>query len=105
MNQYFKFDGRLGIEVPYLKQDWEDIPSAEQHGILLKWEEIRGKIPDRIKSLEALINEKQHQLNHEGNFHVSCILNSEIAELASIINDLWIWYRINQDISAEKAHS
>ena len=33
----------------------------------------------------------------------SCELNSEIGELASIINDLWIWDRTNEEIS-KKVH-
>ena len=68
-----------------------------QHAILLKWEQVRGKIPDRIKELEHYINTKQHYLNNE-DFEVSCKLNSEIADLASIINDLWLWYRLTQNV-------
>ena len=73
-----------------------------QHAILLKWEQIRGKIPDRIKELEHYINTKQHHLNNEEDFEVSCKLNSEIADLASIINDLWLWYRLTQNVSEGK---
>ncbi len=54
------------------------------------------KIPDRIKELEHYINAKQHHLNNEEDFEISCKLNSEIADLASIINDLWLWYRLTQ---------
>ncbi|OQP01541.1 hypothetical protein B1689_04345, partial [Geobacillus sp. 44C] len=43
------------------------------------------------------------QLSDENDFERSCRLNSEIAELASIINDLWIWYRMNQTVSM-RAH-
>ena len=73
-----------------------------QHAILLKWEQVRGKIPDRIKELEHYINTKQHYLNNEEDFEVSCKLNSEIADLASIINDLWLWYRLTQNVSEGK---
>ena len=60
--------------------------------------------PDRIADLEKMINQKQAQLSDESNFKTSCELNSDIAELASIINDLWLWYRANQTVS-EKMHN
>ncbi len=104
MEQYFIYDEHLGIEVPELQEEWEDIPENMQHAILLKWEQIRGKIPDRIKELEYHINQKQQRLNNEENFEISCKLNSEIADLASIINDLWLWYRLTQHVSEGKAH-
>jgi hypothetical protein len=105
MEHYFLLDERLGIEIPHLEKDWEDIDYETQHAILLKWESIRGHIPDRIKELEATINQKQQQLDNEGNFQTSCILNSQIAELASIINDLWLWYRTDQNVSSDKVHA
>lgn len=104
MEQYFTYDEHLGIEIPDLQEEWEEIPTAVQHAILLKWEQIRGKIPDRIKELEHIINTKQHKLNNEENFELSCKLNTEIADLASIINDLWLWYRLTQNVSEGKAH-
>jgi hypothetical protein len=54
--------------------------------------------------LEGTINVKQAALRDELNFKRSCELNSEIAELASIINDLQIWYRINAGVSEGRAH-
>lgn len=92
----FQFDDRLGIAIPILRKDWSQYPQDTQLEILLKWEQNRGQIPERIYELEKIINEKQAQLNIEEDFDRSCELNSEIAELASIIHDLWIWYRINQ---------
>ncbi|MBO9131191.1 radical SAM protein [Bacillus sp. 165] len=104
MEQFFTYDERLGILIPAWKQEWEDIPVNVQNEILLKWEQIRGRIPDRIKELEHGINMKQHELSNEINFEKSCLLNSQIADLASIINDLWLWYRTNQNISTDKMH-
>ncbi len=80
-----------------------NIAIETQHDILFQWEQVRGAIPDRIFELEDKINQKQAQLSNESDFPRSCELNSEIAELASIINDLWIWYRTNQSVST-KAH-
>ncbi|WP_078379407.1 hypothetical protein [Sutcliffiella halmapala] len=101
----FKMNNRLGIFLPVLEMEWNQYSKETQQDILLEWERIKGIIPDRIKDLEQEINTKQEQLNNELNFERSCILNSQIAELASIINDLWLWYRMNQDVSHDKLHA
>lgn len=93
----FELDNRLGIPIPNLELEWDEYTDEERANILMEWEEIRAKIPDRIKELEVIINHKQNALSVENNFQVSCQLNSEIAELASVINDLHIWFRIQQD--------
>ncbi|WP_342432577.1 hypothetical protein [Neobacillus sp. FSL H8-0543] len=103
MKKHFTFDQRLGISLPDLKIDWEHYDLETQNAILFCWEQIRGSIPDRIQELENNINEKQEQLSIESSFVRSCELNNDIAGLASIINDLWLWYRANQVLS-EKAH-
>jgi hypothetical protein len=102
---YFKKDKRLGILIPHVETEWSQLDNNIQQDILLQWEQIRGSIPDRIKELEQIINQKQHALNHEENFSVCCRLNSEIADTASVINDLWLWYRANQELSAERSHT
>lgn len=99
MSYSFHRDDRLGICLPVLHEPWERYSLNTQENILTKWESIRGRIPDRIKEIEQGINAKQKQLNNEENFERSCQLNSEIAELASIINDLWIWYRMDNHLS------
>lgn len=101
MEAYFAYNERLGIQIPALSDEWEHYDKHTQQEILLYWEKIRGEIPDRIFHLERTINQKQACLEEEMNFKKSCRLNSEIAELASIINDLWIWYRTNQDVTAK----
>lgn len=90
-------DERLGISLPMLHLDWDDYSSEERADILLEWEEIRATIPDRILQLEVIIIEKTKQMSEEENFIRSCELNSEIHELASLINDLNIWFRVQQD--------
>ncbi len=103
LDNYFYYNDRLGIQVPVISEDWELLPYDIQQSILLYWENIRGMIPDRIKVLENSINIKQAQLSNESDFERSCQLNGEIADLASIINDLWLWFRTNQE-TAEKVH-
>jgi hypothetical protein len=99
----FTYNERLGIQLPSLNHEWEKYDKEEQQIILLEWEKIRGSIPDRIAELETMINHKQAELGNENDFPRSCRLNTEISELASIINDLWLWYRTNQEI-AKKGH-
>jgi len=104
-NEFFTFDDRLGIPIPMLENEWEHYGSHIQQSILLTWESIRGKIPDRIKEIEHLIENLQQQLYEETNFERSCQLNEEISENASIINDLWIWYRSSESIRMDKSHT
>jgi hypothetical protein len=96
--QWFIYDERLGIELPRLKQEWHVYSNAEREALITQWEQIRGSIPDKIKKFEHVINQKQAQLNNETDFVKSCQLNSDIAEYASRINDLHIWFRMNQDV-------
>ena len=102
MEDFFIYDERLGIPIPHLKLDFAIYPPIVQKAILKRWEQIRGKIPERIQDIEGIINHKLNQLNDEDDFEVSCTLNYEIAEHASIINDLWIWYRTEQDLTGKK---
>ncbi|WP_338782317.1 hypothetical protein [Metabacillus sp. FJAT-52054] len=71
--------------------------------MMAEWEKERGKIPDRISELEDLIRAKQRLMDNEEHFETACLYNSEIAGLASVINDLWLWYRA-ADPLAGKAH-
>ncbi|WP_017726580.1 hypothetical protein [Halalkalibacterium ligniniphilum] len=105
MSYDFIFDERLGISLPNLHNEWELYEPHIQEKILFEWEQIRGQIPDRVQDVEKQINEHQRRLYEEEDFERSCMLNSKISELASVINDLWIWFRINQATSAEPTHS
>ncbi|PWV99668.1 hypothetical protein DFQ01_11341 [Paenibacillus cellulosilyticus] len=103
MEKYrFVWNNRLGISLPVLDHDWDDYAESERVHIVEQWETIRGTIPDRIIALEQQIQTRQAQLYEEDDFEVSCSLNYDIAELASRINDLHIWYRINQEIESRR---
>jgi hypothetical protein len=99
----FQRDDRLGISIPVLTREWTEYPLEEQQLIMHKWETERGAIPDRIQELERSINEKQTALNNEDSFSASCQLNTDISELASIINDLWLWFRTVPDVNGSDA--
>ncbi|MBB6633981.1 hypothetical protein [Cohnella thailandensis] len=102
----FAPDNRLGIAVPSLSLPWERMSGSERIAVLEAWESIRGTIPDRIFEFERRIRELQDALFEEEDFVRSCRLNAAIAELASRINDLNIWYRTEQDFEVEtRLHS
>ncbi|RJG20370.1 hypothetical protein ABU162_11965 [Paenibacillus thiaminolyticus] len=104
MNRYrFERDERLGIELPVLLVPWDSLSFTEQTEVIARWEDIRSCIPERVKQLEGCIVALQHELNEEERFDASCRLNWDIAELASIINDLHLWFRVQQDTVA-KSH-
>lgn len=100
----FEYDERLNIELPLLHMEWSAYSTMEREAIVTRWEHIRGTIPERIKQFEHLINFKQDLLNKEAHFPTSCAINWEIAELASRINDLHLWFRKNQEIDEGKSH-
>ncbi|MFD0586664.1 hypothetical protein ACFQZE_01515 [Paenibacillus sp. GCM10027627] len=99
---HFVWSERLGIHLPSLKLEWDTYGFEEQSLILERWEMIRGGIPDVIMKLEQTINIKQSDLNEEDNFERSCLLTYEIAEYASRINELQIWYRMNQELESRR---
>jgi hypothetical protein len=101
MHNNFVWDEKLGISVPNLHKSWEAYERAEQAAILLQWEKIRGAIPDRIREIETQINKLQDRLSIEENFELSCEFNEKIANQASIINELWLWYRLNQQVTSK----
>ncbi|WP_211318536.1 hypothetical protein [Falsibacillus pallidus] len=91
---YLLFDKRLGISVPDECVDFGSLSAKEMEHFWLKWEKIRGTIPDRIQEFDRMMEELQTELSLEEDFGKSCRLNAKIAELASIVNDLWLLYRI-----------
>ncbi|WP_419159267.1 hypothetical protein [Rossellomorea sp. BNER] len=96
--QFFQHNPRLQIDIPHLEMDWLDYNERTQQLILHHWEKVRGMIPDKIIEFEVRINLKQDALANEEDFEKSCQLNHEISELASRINDLWIWYRTTPEM-------
>ncbi|UVI31933.1 hypothetical protein [Paenibacillus spongiae] len=102
MNSLFVYNERLGIPIPKLASEWTCYSEEERASIVEQWETIRGTIPDQVIRFERKINEKQALLYEEVDFEASCALNWDIADLASRINDLHIWYRINQEIEPRR---
>jgi hypothetical protein len=101
LDSQFEYSDRHGISVPCLDRAWEQLDIEHQTAILARWEMIRGCIPDHIIKFEATIRIKQQQLFEEDDFVQSCVINGDIADLASRINDLNIWFRTQQEIDDE----
>ncbi|TFE30887.1 hypothetical protein E2980_02905 [Cohnella luojiensis] len=98
MDSQFEYSERHGIAIPCLDSDWNELSLVHRTAILAKWEMIRGSIPDQIMRFEAKIRIRQQQLFEEDDFAESCRINGDIADLASRINDLNIWFRTQQDL-------
>lgn len=96
--EWFRLDRRLGIPLPCLPKPWDALAERERSAIAAAWETIRGAIPDRIKQLEAEIDERQKRMEEEADFAACCRLNGEIAELAGRINELNNWFRTEPDV-------
>lgn len=101
MNYHFEYDERLGIRLPYLNAEWEELSPEERRDMILEWERIKAKIPDRITEVEREIEERQRQVGQEEDWDRICRLYEEICSLASVINDLQIWSRVDQDLEPE----
>lgn len=97
----FHYDRRLDLLLPDLPKPWHEYTERERADILVRWETIRGTIPERIRQLEGQIATKLAALNEETDFAACCRLNDEMADLASRINELNIWFRTDQDAAAK----
>ncbi|MCD8510449.1 MAG: hypothetical protein LRY73_11675 [Bacillus sp. (in: Bacteria)] len=102
MTELFQEDKRLGIALPDLNEPWEKFTLQEQTKILSYWEKQRSKIPDRIKELEKEVKVKTRNMLVENDEKKMIQLNNEIVYLASIINDLNIWFRIEPAITGKE---
>jgi hypothetical protein len=106
LESQFQYSTRHGIALPCLTDDWEALCLDKQTAVLAKWEMIRGNIPEHIIRFEITIREKTQRMFNEDDFVETCRINDDIADLASIINDLNIWFRTQQDLDGHaKRHS
>jgi hypothetical protein len=102
----FLYNKRLGIELPVFHTPWEDLETEEQQKLLYKWEQVRAQIPDQVKYFEALIKERELKLQIEDDNETFCRLSMEIADYASRVIDLNLWFRTQEEVtSLEKVHS
>ena len=98
MEEVFKHDERLGLEVPELDKAWMDYSREQRLAILEHWESMRGRIPHLIGLFEAEIHTRQDLLHEEDDWDKTVALLNEINDYASRINDLNILYRTQPDV-------
>lgn len=101
MKERFRFDDRLRIHIPDLKDEWNDYSSDERMRILELWEPMRGRIPGIIAEFEAEIDERHQLLQQVDEWEKTIALMDEISDYASRINDLNILYRTQPDADEE----
>lgn len=94
MKKYFVFDQRLDLFVPIKNIPWQALSYDETKAVEVYWETERGKIPTKIKELDRRMEQLQECLSREESFEKACEWNDSLSSLASIVNDLWLWYRI-----------
>lgn len=97
----FVYNDRLGIHLPVLHLDWIEYSKAEQEAMIEQWERIKSRIPDRVHELEAVINQLQLEASQEDDWDRVCSLYEELYRIASIINDLNIWEKVDQYTSSQ----
>ncbi len=111
MQGIFRFDERLGIEVPELDREWEHHSKEERMSILEHWETIRGAIPNRLAHFEERIAQLQELMRTEEDWDATVKLMDQINDFASRIADLNILSRtqpeaeLHTDPPAVKSHA
>lgn len=96
----FRFDERLGIDLPDFPVSFEQMEPALQAGIVAEWERIRARIPDQIQRFESAINQLLQQIDVEEDWDTIVELFQCISELASRISDLNHWRSVDPHITA-----
>ncbi|MCL6636334.1 MAG: hypothetical protein K6T26_00180 [Alicyclobacillus sp.] len=94
----FKLDPRLGIELPAFDRPYEEMDAAEQEAVLVRWEQIRAKIPDQIVHFERIIEDLLDQVHHEEDWDVISAHFADIADYASRIHELNTWRRVDPSV-------
>ena len=95
----FVFDERLGIQLPQHDREWWEYSLDEQAEMIQEWERIKSRIPDRILELERNIEDKHQEIGREDDWDRVCELYEEYFAIASVINDLNIWAKIEPGLS------
>lgn len=95
---WFRFDERLGIEVPDFPAAYEDMDADTQGRIVAEWERIRARIPDRIIVIESQITALLREIEQDDDWDAIVRRFHTISDLASQISDLNGWRRIDPHI-------
>lgn len=93
--QYYQlcYDKRLGLNLPNLECEYEDMPKKVQAEFELACQKIASQIPERIKLLEAQYMERYFRLQEVVDLEGFDRLLEEMNDLSSRICDLNLLYR------------
>lgn len=94
----FVYHEKMGIEIPKVYVEWEELTVNERENLIDRWETIRGHIPDRILALDSEVEKLQSRVYQEEDWEEVCRLFDQISSFASTINELNIWYRKQQEV-------
>jgi hypothetical protein len=88
----FCYDNRLGVLLPLLHVEYEEMPKALQDEFEYKCQEICSQIPEQIKQLERAYMEKYEALQEIDDEEHFLQLNDELNDLSKRICDLNLLY-------------
>lgn len=100
----FVYDERLGIQIPVQHREWHEFSRAEQEAMIEQWEMLRSRIPDRVKQLEEVIEDRQLKIAVEDDWDRVVELYEDVFLMASVINDLNNWMRVETYTSDDGDH-
>jgi hypothetical protein len=95
---YFRYDDRLQIELPDFPVPFTSLSRDEQEEVLVAWEKVRARIPERILEFERIIEQTLEKIHHEEDWDVIAAHFQEISDYASRINELNTWRRIDPSL-------
>jgi hypothetical protein len=95
---YFRFNRRLGIELPDPDMPFENLPRDEQEAVLMHWETLKPAIANRIRDFERRIEDLLFQIHLEDDWDAVVQHFDKITEYASCINELNSWLRVDPQL-------
>lgn len=94
----FRLDDRLGIPLPEFTVPFEELSTEEQQEIIVTWESIRARIPDRILQFEEVIENILRLVHQEEDWDIIAKHFADISDYASRINELNTWRRVDPSL-------
>ncbi len=99
----FRHDPRLGIELPDLTTPYEELSHTQQEELIAYWEGVRAHIPDQIMKFEQDIEDHLQAVHQEEDWDIVAAHFADISDLASRINELNMWRRVDPSLTAGMA--
>jgi hypothetical protein len=97
---YFRHNDRLCIPLPAFPQPFEEMAPTDQEDVIVVWESIRARIPDRILELEHNIQSHLDTIRETDDWEQIIALFNQISDIASRIAELNTWQRVDPHLTA-----